>query len=74
MSNIIPLKEAAVNKHHSSASEMKNGLKKDQNNRIKATKRAKKYFEGIEISTVRRLYNLYKTDFDLFQYSTDGFL
>ena len=41
--------------------------------KIKATKRALRYFQEVELSNVRRLYNIFKPDFDLFQYSADEF-
>ena len=41
--------------------------------KIKATKRALRYFQEVEHSNVKRLYNIFKPDFDLFQYSADEF-
>ena len=47
--------------------------KDDKTDKIKATKRALRYFQEVELSNVRRLYNIFKPDFDLFQYSADEF-
>ena len=34
-------------------------------------KRAKIYFSQLSVETVRRLYNLYRVDFEMFGYSPD---
>ena len=49
-------------------------IEKDiKTDKIKATKRALRYFQEVEHANVRRLYNIFKPDFDLFQYSADEF-
>ena len=56
------------------AKELKGEVEKDANGKIKAAKRTKEYFQMLTKKSVRRLYNLYKLDFELFQYSLDEFL
>ena len=45
----------------------------NEENKIKATKRALNYFQEVEPSDVKKLYNLFKPDFDLFQYAYEEF-
>ena len=73
LTEIIPLQEAAL-QSHSTARGMDTATEKDiKTDKIKATKRALRYFQEVEHSNVKRLYNIFKPDFDLFQYSADEF-
>ena len=45
----------------------------NEENKIKATKRALNFFQEVEPSDVKKLYNLFKPDFDLFQYAYEEF-
>ena len=35
--------------------------------------KAEKYFSELDIETAKRLYELYKVDFEMFQYSPDAY-
>ena len=59
---------------HRSEKELKDEVEKDDDGKIKAANRTKKYFQMLTNESVQRLYNLYKLDFELFQYSLDEIL
>ena len=59
---------------HRSEKELKNEVEKDNDGKIKAANRTKKYFKMLTNESVQRLYNLYKLDFELFQYSLEEFI
>ena len=59
---------------HRTAKELKGEVEKDDDGKIKAAKRTKIYFQMLTNKSVRRLFNMYKLDFELFQYSLDEFL
>ena len=75
LTGLIPLQNSALRVNsHRKAIEIKHEVDKDKKGKIKADKRTKKYFQEVEKSRVRYIYNLYKPDFELFQYSADEFL
>ena len=59
---------------HRSEKELKDEVEKDNDGKIKASNRTKKYFQMLTNESVQRLYKLYKLDFELFQYSLDDIL
>ena len=73
MTGLIPLEEAAL-QSHSTVTEMDVEPELNQNGYIKATERALKFFQDIDKSSVRKLYHLYKPDFELFKYSISEFM
>ena len=54
--------------------EMDRKVEKDGDGKIKAAQRTKEYFQTLTKKSVRSLYNMYKIDFEMFQYSVDEFL
>ena len=73
LTGLIPLEEAAL-QSHSTVTEMDVEPELNQNGYIKATERALKFFQDIDKSSVRKLYHLYKPDFELFKYSISEFM
>ena len=75
MTHLIPSKDAVLHMNsHRSEKELKDEVEKDDDGKIKAANRTKKYFQMLTNESVQRLYKLYKLDFELFQYSLDEIL
>ena len=75
LTHLIPSKDAVLHMNsHRSEKELKDEVEKDDDGKIKAANRTKKYFQMLTNESVQRLYNLYKLDFELFQYSLDEIL
>ena len=75
LTHLIPSKDAVLHMNsHRSEKELKDEVEKDDDGKIKAANRTKKYFQMLTNESIQRLYNLYKLDFELFQYSLDEIL
>ena len=75
LTHLIPSKDAVLHMNsHRSEKELKDEVEKDNDGKIKASNRTKKYFQMLTNESVQRLYKLYKLDFELFQYSLDEIL
>ena len=59
---------------HRTTKELKVEVEKDDEGKIKAAQRTRIYFQRLTNESIRHLYNLYKLDFELFQYSLDEIL
>ena len=53
---------------------LKYGHKTSNDTLVLASERAKRYFKRLKPSLVERAYRAYQPDFELFQYSIEGFL
>ena len=75
LTEIIPLEDSEQHMNsHRTTKELKVEVEKDDKGKIKAAQRTRIYFQRLTNESIRHLYNLYKLDFELFQYSLEKFI
>ena len=74
LTDVIPLSNTGLKSWNTATSTYKPNKITDASGQISASNRTLQYFKNLNKTVIQNLFNIFKPDFEMFQYSKKGFL